>query len=33
MKLLRTPDDRFQYLPDFPYEPHYLEIDKIKYIS
>jgi len=26
MKLLRTPDDRFTALPDFPYEPHYAEV-------
>jgi len=26
MKLLRTPDDRFTDLPDFPYEPHYAEV-------
>jgi haloalkane dehalogenase len=26
MKLLRTPDDRFDALPDFPFEPHYAEI-------
>jgi haloalkane dehalogenase len=30
MKLLRTPDERFENLPDFPYEPHYLEIDGIR---
>ena len=30
MKLLRTPDDRFENLPDFPYEPHYLEVDEIR---
>jgi len=24
MKVLRTPDERFDRLPDFPYEPHYL---------
>jgi haloalkane dehalogenase len=30
MKLLRTPVERFENLPDFPYEPHYLEIDKIR---
>jgi len=23
--VLRTPDDRFQHLPDFPYEPRYIE--------
>ena len=27
MKALRTPDDRFVGLPDFPYEPMYVEID------
>jgi len=27
MKTLRTPDDRFENLPDFPYPPHYVEID------
>ena len=26
MDLLRTPDDRFADLPDFPFEPHYVEI-------
>jgi len=26
MELLRTPDDRFADLPDYPFEPHYLEI-------
>lgn len=26
MKTLRTPDDRFTNLPDFPYEPNYLQI-------
>ena len=26
MKLLRTPDDRFENLPDYPFKPHYLEI-------
>ncbi|MHA2283174.1 MAG: haloalkane dehalogenase [Promethearchaeota archaeon] len=30
MDLLRTPDERFENLPDFPYEPHYLEIDSIR---
>lgn len=24
--ILRTPDERFQNLPDYPFEPHYLEI-------
>lgn len=27
MNLLRTPDHRFQALPDFAYEPHYAEVD------
>ena len=26
MKFLRTPDDRFDGLPGFPFEPHYLEV-------
>ena len=26
MQILRTPDDRFVDLPDFPFEPHYAEI-------
>ena len=26
MKVLRTPDDRFENLPDFPYEPRYTEV-------
>jgi haloalkane dehalogenase len=26
MRTLRTPDDRFAALPDFPYEPHYAEV-------
>ncbi len=30
MKLLRTPDERFENLPDFPYEPRYLEVDDIR---
>ena len=30
MKLLRTPDERFEDLPNFSYEPHYLEIDGIR---
>jgi len=29
MKLLRTPDERFQDLPEFPFKPHYLEVDEI----
>jgi haloalkane dehalogenase len=27
MKVLRTPDDRFVDLPDFPFAPHYLDVD------
>lgn len=27
MNILRTPDDRFAGLPDFPFEPHYVELD------
>ena len=27
MKILRTPDEHFQDLPGFPYQPHYLEIN------
>ncbi|MEK9938778.1 MAG: haloalkane dehalogenase, partial [Ilumatobacter sp.] len=27
MKVLRTPDDRFAGLPDFDFDPNYLEID------
>jgi len=30
MDLLRTPDERFENLPDFPYKPHYIEIDGIR---
>lgn len=26
MKLLRTPDERFRDLPDFPFEPHYTDV-------
>lgn len=27
MKVLRTPDDRFAGLPQFPYTPHYVDVD------
>ena len=27
MKILRTPDKYFENLPDFPFKPHYVEID------
>lgn len=30
MKLLRTPDERFENLPDFPYEPNYVMVDEIR---
>ena len=30
MDLLRTPDERFENLIDFPYEPHYKDIDDIR---
>ena len=35
MPLLRTPDARFENLPDFPFEPHYIEINgaRVHYID
>ena len=30
MELLRTPDERFENLPDFSFEPHYVEVDGIR---
>ena len=35
MSVLRTPDDRFQDLPDFPFAPHYLQIgaNRIHYLD
>ena len=30
MKALRTPDTRFADLPDFPFAPHYIEIDGLR---
>lgn len=30
MKILRTPDERFASLPDFPYEPRYVEVDALR---
>ncbi len=30
MKLLRTPDDRFADLRDYPFEPHYVEVDGVR---
>jgi haloalkane dehalogenase len=29
VKVLRTPDDRFENLPEFPFEPRYVEIDDL----
>ncbi|MEI8051827.1 MAG: haloalkane dehalogenase [Actinomycetes bacterium] len=29
METIRTPDERFVDLPDFPFEPHYVEIDDL----
>jgi haloalkane dehalogenase len=30
VKILRTPDVRFDGLPDFPFEPHYTEVDGLR---
>jgi haloalkane dehalogenase len=30
MKILRTPDERFENLPDFDFEPHYARIDGLR---
>ena len=30
MKVLRTPDERFAQLPDFPYAPHYAQVDGLR---
>ena len=30
MRLLRTPDERFAGLPDFPFEPRYTEVDGLR---
>jgi haloalkane dehalogenase len=30
MPIIRTPDDRFTGLPDFPFEPHYVEIGGLR---
>ena len=29
MKTLRTPDERFENLPGYPFEPHYVEVDDL----
>jgi haloalkane dehalogenase len=35
MMILRTPDELFNNLPEFPFEPHYVEVDglRIHYID
>jgi len=30
MKALRTPDERFANLPDFPYQPHYVNVPEVE---
>jgi len=30
MKILRTPEERFQNLPDYPFAPHYVEVDDMR---
>lgn len=30
MKILRTPEQRFENLPDYPFQPNYLEVDGIR---
>ncbi len=30
MKIYRTPEERFLNLPDYPFEPHYVTVDKIR---
>ena len=30
MPVIRTPDERFDNLPDFPYQPHYVEINGVR---
>ena len=30
MDVLRTPDERFADLPDFPFAPHYVEVDGLR---
>jgi haloalkane dehalogenase len=30
MAVLRTPDERFENLPDFPYQPHYVEVSGLR---
>jgi haloalkane dehalogenase len=30
MKVLRTPEERFEHLPDFPFVPHYVEVEDLR---
>src|SRR5216683_2433085 len=30
MPVIRTPEERFANLPDFPFEPHYAELDGLR---
>ena len=30
MPILRTPDERFENLPDYPFKPNYVEIDGLR---
>ena len=30
MPIIRTPDERFQNLPGFPFQPHYVEVDGLR---
>lgn len=30
MEILRTPDEQFANLPDYPFEPHYVEVDGLR---
>lgn len=30
MKIIRTPDDRFDNLPDYPFQPNYLDVDELR---
>jgi haloalkane dehalogenase len=35
MPVIRTPEERFKNLPDFPFQPHYVEVNglRIHYID
>ncbi len=30
MNVFRTPDERFENLPDYPYEPNYVDVDDLR---